>query len=148
MMAQLIWPCDLLHAQHQMHTQVKLSAIVVGMHSAAEALLEALPLVHHGNADRGLGRLLRARLLQALALCHAGVHHATVSEVQALALHEVLQKNTRFSEAYFVMQQCARGQGESAVRAMGRLSRYLAYHGTPLVLKVTDCVPWHLRSLP
>lgn len=113
-----------------MRTQVKLSAIVVGMHSAAKALLEALPLVHHGDADRGLGRLLRARLLQALALCHAGVHHAAVSEVQALALHKVLQESVRISEAYSATQRCPQGQGECAESAMGKLSSYPAYYVT------------------
>ena len=97
-----------------MHTQVKLSTIIVGMHSAAEALLEPLPLVHHGDADRGLRRLICARLLQALALRHAGVHHAALSEVQALALHKVLQENARISKACSVLQRCAHGQGEHA----------------------------------
>lgn len=80
------------HAEEQEYTQVKLSSIIVGMHSTAEALLEALPLVHHGNADRGLRGIIWTRLLQALALGHTGIHHAAVGEVQAFALHKVLQK--------------------------------------------------------
>ena len=80
-------------AEEQECTQIKLSAVVVCMHSTAEAFLEHLPLVHHGNADRGLRCIIWARLLQALALGHTGIHHAAVGKVQALALHKILQEN-------------------------------------------------------
>ena len=35
-------------------TQVKIPAVGVGLHSTAEAFLEGLPLVYHGNTDGGL----------------------------------------------------------------------------------------------
>ena len=76
-----------------MRTHVKLSIVLVGVHSAAEALLEALPLVHHDHAERGLGGRSLPGLLHALVLGRPGVRHAATREVQALALDQELQRN-------------------------------------------------------
>ena len=74
-------------------TQVKIPAVGVGLHSTAEAFLEGLPLVYHGDTDRGVSLRILLWAWQAQALGCLCVHHAAAREVQALALDNVLRSS-------------------------------------------------------